>query len=116
MTRGNLRAQIAFALFGRAHVAEKQRENVGLHFARAHDSYRWDAEAFLVDLAAESHRTWINAANIRVVGARGDIKVGVSSGLALRDVHRCDQCDIWQVCSAAEGIIQNHHVARPEIN
>ena len=83
---------------------------------QAHDSYRRYAEAFLVDLAAESHGTWISAANIRVMRARRDVKVGVSFGLVLRDVHRRDQRDVRQVCSTAEGIIQNHHVARPEIN
>ncbi len=65
----NLRAKISFALIRGADVAQQQRQNVSLHRPGAHDPHRRNAESFLVDLTAQTHRSGISPTHIRVVGA-----------------------------------------------
>ena len=75
MTGGHLRAQVALPFFRRAHVIEQHPEKVAIRRPGAHQFHRRNARAFLVDLAAETHRSRISSPDVSVVGARSDVKI-----------------------------------------
>src|SRR5205807_9705368 len=93
----------------------KQGKNSGIGGSGAQQFNRRDANALLVDLAAESHGAGVSAAHIGMVSARGYVKVGTT--LRVRSSFRCvhkywsHEGDVGQVSSAAKGIVEDDHVA-----
>ncbi len=103
-----LRGEVAFALFRRAHVGEDDGEKLRIHFAGVHELDRRNADAFLRDLAARAHGAGIHAADVGVVGAIGNIERGaISAG----EKDGRDHGDVGQMGSAAIGIVEQCDVA-----
>src|SRR5277367_2428886 len=100
MTGGDLSAQIALAFLRCTDVAQEQRKDIRLHFPRAHDFYRRNAESLLIDLATKTHRTRIGTPDVCVVGTRSDVKAGsliLRSQASAPDKHRSNQSNIRQM-------------------
>jgi hypothetical protein len=96
-----LRAQVAAADVGRAHVGEDQLEHVVL------EPHRRDDDPLLVDVAGVGgHRAGPHAADVGVVGARDRVGEDVAV-----DVERRDERDVRQVGAAAVGVVDDPHVA-----
>src|SRR5581483_10101977 len=115
MTGGNLRSEVSLALLRRAHVVEQQRQYIFGGLAFAYQLHRRDAEAFLVDLTAQAHRSRIRTSDIRMMCPGRNKKVGARSPAWPRsrcrvDVHGSDQRNVGQVRAAAERIVQHRYV------
>src|SRR5438128_825947 len=110
MASGDLRAQVTLALSRRADIIQQQRQNIALHYAVGHQLHRRDANAFLIDLFAESHRPGVSSADVGMMGARGDVEIRAT---CLRPALRtsCEywrhQRDIGKMSAPAKGIVED---------
>src|SRR6476646_3442861 len=104
MACGDLCIQVALALFRRADVVEQQAENVILQLAAGDQLDGGNADAFLVNLAADAHRSGIRPADIGMVSARSDIESRPGRALppSFVEEHRGNQRDVRKVRAAAK--------------
>ena len=108
----DLRVQIAFALFRRAHIVQDQGKNRFIHHTRLHQMQRRDADSFLINLARGSHGAGKGASHIGVVGAGSGIECHAIDPV---DEHGQDQRDVRQVCTAGVRVVQDGDVAFPKV-
>ena len=106
-----LRREIAFALFGSANVIENVPEDRLVGFAVADQFGRRNANAFLVNRAAQSHRSRIDSPYVSMVCSRRNVEerfllAGNKDGLHHGDVR--------QMRSACKWIVEYGNVSRFE--
>src|ERR1700678_1135951 len=100
----NLGRQIAFALRGRAHVEQNQRENLAVDAATADDANGRNTQPFLEDLASRPHRPGKGSSNVSMVRTCGHIEY---RPWQLFDKHGKNERDVGQMRSTGVGIVQN---------
>ena len=101
--------EISPALVGRAHVAEEQVQNGAVQTAAFVQLDRRDDNTFLDQLPSDWHRTGRHAADVRVMGARGN-----ESHQRPPQENGRDQGYVRQMRTAEIGVVQDGDVARRE--
>src|SRR5581483_8411048 len=71
---GNLRVEIAFPLLRRTDVVQQQAKDIFLRLSGGYQLDGRNTNAFLIDLAANSHGTCIGPAHVSMVRARSHVK------------------------------------------
>ena len=104
--------KIALALDGRPHVGQDQIQQRAIHAAAAHQQHRRNANAFLINLARQGHRTRAHAPDVGVMRAIRYVKRRLAGAL---QKHARDRGDIGKMRAAAKGIVQNRDVAGRKI-
>src|SRR5437660_10590681 len=77
--RADLRGEICAAFMAAAHIGENQLHYVFTVLAAADDANWRNSHAFAIDVRGQPHRTRGSPANIRVMGAIGDVTKRPSS-------------------------------------
>ena len=105
--RGDLRAQVAAAFLGRAHVGQDQSEQSLVVLAVPNQSNRRYAQPLLKNLGSQRHGAGHHAADVGVVSARGQVE---RWRVAAARKHGGNRGDVGQVRPSAERVVQEINV------